>query len=138
MRPLTADEKALSQAARKQVNKALSDRRKALWVRIRKTQPETQVRAKLMEELDHIQDVKGLPITVELDSERLTLDYEMLTRFSRKLKGRHVNMKIEHSVLVIVHHENLYGKNRGSIELYDLPRYQQELLSDLPVINLDF
>lgn len=121
MRPLTGEEKALSKAAKQRANKQLQAQRRKIGVRIR--------------------DVKGDPVVLQMDGGSITLNYEMLRRFIRSLKKRHWNMSLDtstgSSVLTITHHINLRGKDRGYVELYDLPPYQKELLTDLPVIEIE-
>ncbi|KZS48106.1 hypothetical protein AWU65_20330 [Paenibacillus glucanolyticus] len=121
MRPLTLDEKALSKAAKQRANKQLQAQRRKIGVRIR--------------------DVKGEPVILEIEGRSITLNYEMLRRFIRSLKNRHWNMSLDistgSSVLVISHHIDLWSKDRGYIELYDLPAYQKELLTELPVIEIE-
>lgn len=121
MRPLTAEEKAQSKATKQRANKLLQAQRRKIGMQIR--------------------DVKGDPVILVIDGNSITLNYEMLRRFIRSLKHRLWNMSLETStgspVLIITHQINSWGRDRGSIELYDLPSYQKEVLTDLPVIKIE-
>ncbi|MNP07540.1 hypothetical protein D3C76_995660 [compost metagenome] len=72
---------------------------------------------------------------------KIVIDYEILQKFLRKLKNRNliINIKVDVSsdrfVLVIKHYVKSGGKDQGSIELYELPFYQRELLKDLPIVE---
>ncbi|MBX4145946.1 hypothetical protein [Paenibacillus lautus] len=150
MRPLTGEEKALSKAAKQRANKQLQAQRREIGVRIKEIEntpdPEYPVAhqrqtAVLAAEFESIRDVKGDPVILQMVGVSITLNYEMLRRFIRSLKNRQWNMSLDastgSSVLIITHHINLWGKDRGYVELYDLPLYQKELLTDLPVIEIE-
>lgn len=140
MRPLTIEEKARSQAARKRANSVLG----AEWKKIDK-QYRAAVKAKadvlrtenLLRQMRAIHDIKGSPVIVRLDGEEIVLNYELLQGYRRKLKRRQVNMRIEDKMLIITHHLTLWGGDKGYIELYELPNYQRLLLTDLPTIDLN-
>ncbi|PJN53642.1 hypothetical protein PAEVO_03620 [Paenibacillus sp. GM2FR] len=122
MRPLTAEEKSLSKAAKQRANKQLQAQRRKVGVRIR--------------------DVKGDPVILEINGSSITLNYEMLRRFIHSLKNRRWNISMDtwsgpQPVLIILHYVNSRSKDRGFIELYELPPYQKELLTDLPVIEIE-
>ncbi|WP_338841972.1 hypothetical protein [Paenibacillus glucanolyticus] len=148
MRPLSAEEKAQSKAAKQRTNKALQARRGEIGSKLKVVrelygfgQSDAEHREKLLHQFDMIKDVKGDPVVLQMDGGSITLNYEMLRRFIRSLKKRHWNMSLDtstgSSVLIITHHINLWGKDRGYVELYDLPPYQKELLTDLPVIEIE-
>ncbi|MEJ9220676.1 hypothetical protein P4H46_21140 [Paenibacillus glucanolyticus] len=148
MRPLSAEEKAQSKAAKQRANKALQARRGEIGSKLKVVrelygfgQSAAERREKLLHQFDMIKDVKGDPVVLQMDGGSITLNYEMLRRFIRALKKRHWNMSLDtstgSSVLIITHHINLWGKDRGYVELYDLPPYQKELLTDLPVIEIE-
>ncbi|EHB65244.1 hypothetical protein [Paenibacillus lactis] len=116
MRPLTAEEKALSKAAKQRANKQLQAQR--------------------------LRGVKGDPVVLEINGNPITLNYEMLRRFIRTLKNRRWNISMDtwsgpQPVLIILHYVNSRSNDRGFIELYELPPYQKELLTDLPVIEIE-
>lgn len=117
MRPLTVQEKAQSQVAKQRVNKAL-----------------IADRAKLG---DSIRLLKGSPCTVRLDGREIILDYELLRGMLRRLKGRRVDMRIKDMFTLIILHNDLWGRSKGEIELKQLPDYQREHLTELPVIELN-
>lgn len=122
MRPLTIDEKAKSQTARKLANKALADARK-------------KIGAYTWDQ--HYRMVKGSPVKLQMDGQEIVLNYELLRGMYQKLKRRYFSVKIENQTLIIVHHVTLWGRDKGSIELYELPDYQKHHLIDLPTIELN-
>ncbi|MEK4980836.1 hypothetical protein [Bacillus sp. FSL K6-6540] len=148
MRPLTAEEKALSKAAKQRANKQLQLKRREIASKLKVVrelygfgQSAAERREKLLLQFDMLKDVKGDPVILQMVGGSITLNYEMLRRFIRSLKNRHWNMSLDTStgfpVLIITHHINLWGKDRGYVELYDLPPHQKELLTDLPVIEIE-
>ncbi|MBT2287994.1 hypothetical protein J7E73_02385 [Paenibacillus albidus] len=140
MRSLTIEEKALSQAARKRANTALKADRQKIDKQRRaaiKAKADESYRARLLQQIQSMKDVKGSPVIVRLDGQDAVLNYELLHGLHRKLKRRHVNLKIERQTLIIVHHLTLWGGDKGYIELYELPDYQRLHLSDLPIIKLN-
>ncbi|WP_068779643.1 hypothetical protein [Paenibacillus sp. GM2] len=120
MRPLTAEEKARSKEARKWANKVLRKRRRTSGERLL--------------------DVKGLPAILKINDLEIVIDYELFQRYLRKLKKRHWTMKMTQSSggrsLIINHYVDVLSKDRGSIELYELPGSQRELLKDLPIVEI--
>lgn len=120
MRPLTAEEKARSKEARKWANKVLSKRRRTSGERLL--------------------DVKGLPAVLKINDQEITMDYELFHRMIRKLKKRHWTMKMIQSPggrsLIITHYAEVTGKDRGTVEFYELPAFQRELLKDLPIVAI--
>lgn len=148
MRPLTGEEKALSKAAKQRANKQLQSRRGEIGSKLKVVrelygfgQSAAERREKLLHQFDMLKDIKGEPVVMQMDGGSITLNYEMFRRFIRSLKNRQWNMSLDTStgshVLVITHLINSWGKDRGRVELYDLPPYQKELLTDLPVIEIE-
>lgn len=148
MRTLTPKEKAQSQAAKKKANQRLQARRKEIGAK-RKTIPFTDGhgiaakcrRDELLLEFDMNRDIKGCPVIFTLGDKQIILDYELLRRLFRTLKNRNKVLGIETSsgsaVLVISHHVNQWGKDKGYIELIGVPPHKAELLTDLPLITID-
>ncbi|WP_438435430.1 hypothetical protein [Gorillibacterium sp. sgz500922] len=116
MRSLTADEKALSLAAKKRANAELAKWRKGM----------------LWSQQEKVRDVKGLPVTLRGRND-VILDFELLSRLIRTLKRRPITLRIEPGRLTI----DFGGQTEGQIRLFDLPAYQRERLSDLPVIEME-
>jgi len=120
MRPLTAEEKARSKEARKWANKVLSKRRRTSGERIL--------------------DVKGQPVVLKINDLEITIDYELFQKYIRKLKNRRWIMHIEKTIrkrsLIINHYVDVMSKDRGAVELYELPAYQRELLKNLPIVEI--
>ncbi|WP_342440001.1 hypothetical protein NSS79_15345 [Paenibacillus sp. FSL L8-0436] len=116
MRPLTLEEKAQSQAAKKRANKALTaDRAKRGYT---------------------IRLLKGSPVIVRLDGREINLDYELLRGMLQRLKGRRVNISSTLTYVMIIHSDP-WSRNKGEIVLNQLPDYQREHLTDLPIIELN-
>ena len=135
---MTPDEKAQSEKARKQANVRLAAMRMELTRQIRKiSMSAVRNREQLSLQRDGLNDIKGLPAYVTVEGYTLLLDYELLTRFIRKLKGRQYKVKIEGRAgdyaLVIDHYR---GYNSGRVELIGLPSYQAGVLLELPTIDL--
>lgn len=135
---MTPDEKAQCEKARKQANIRLAAMRMELTRQIRKiSMSAVRNREQLSLQRDGLNDIKGLPAHVTLEGHTLLLDYELLTRFIRKLKGRQYKVKIEGRAggyaLVIDHYR---GYNSGRVELIGLPSYQAGVLLELPTIDL--
>lgn len=149
MRPLTVEEKARSQTAKKKANQRLQAIRKEIAAK-RNTIPftdghgsaATRRREELLLQFDMNRDIKGYPVIVSLDDKQIILDYELLRRLFRTLKNRNKVLSIETSsgsaVLVISHHVNLWGKDKGYIELIGVPPHKAELLTDLPIVDINF
>ncbi|MBY9078283.1 hypothetical protein KIH86_17765 [Paenibacillus sp. HN-1] len=147
IRALTTEEKALSQAAKKRSNKALSAERakirKQRDVAFKANASEAYRDGLLRQLLSINKDVKGSPAIVRLSSVwwtggEIVIDYELLRGMLRRLKGRYISsMKVSGGVLTIVHSVP-FQRNRGEVELYQIPDYQRIHLTDLPVIELDF
>lgn len=117
LRPLTKEEKGKSQAAKKRANKSLTaDRAKHGYA---------------------LRLLKGSPAIVLLEGRGIVINYDLLRGMHQRLKRRHVTMRIENQILIIVHHATLWGRDKGSIELYELPDYQRLHLTDLPIIDLN-
>ncbi|OMD93002.1 hypothetical protein BSK49_01055 [Paenibacillus odorifer] len=119
MWPLSLEEKSKSQVNRKLANKLLLKADKSLGYK----------------------SIKGSPVILSLDGSTIVLDYDLLRKLYRTLKNRHVNTKIEWRgsapVLMIYHHTGNWSKDTGTIELKQLPSYKMELLTDLPIIELN-
>lgn len=141
MRPLTSDEKARSNDARKKTNKQLTEQRKAITLSLRKLAIGSIQRPALLTKLEMVRDVKGTPVIALLDGVEIFIDYDLYRGFIRKLKNRQVTIRIDLSsgspAIRISHSVSYYSKDSGFIELYSLPPYQTELLTGLPVIAID-
>lgn len=141
MRPLTADEKALTDVARKKGNKQLSEQRNSLSLKLKMLNLVSPERPVLLKRIESLHDIKGCPVIVKSNNDEIVINYEMFRGFIRKLKNRQVTIKIDRlssrAVLNITHSTGYNSKDFGSIELYSLPDYQMRLLIGLPVIEID-
>lgn len=119
MRALTADEKNRSEVARKRANE---------W-------------------LPRGRGVKGVPVVIDSQSMELIMNYDFIRKMLRNLKpfDWKVDMRIwpHYDVMVISYTTYLTvqgttrPKGSGSMELKSLPHYQCELLTDLPIIQIE-
>ncbi|MNW66945.1 hypothetical protein D3C74_454670 [compost metagenome] len=75
-----------------------------------------------------------------INDQGIMIDYELFRKYLRNLRSQHWVMHIaqanEKRALIIEHYVNILSKDRGRVELYELPDYQQKLLSDLPTIEI--
>lgn len=139
MKPLSAEEKAVSLEARKRANKSLNEYRKAIDAELQKLPISSQRRSPLLNQLEVAKDVKGLPAQLSVDGVQIVIDYEIFQRFIRKLKQRrwYVEIKsapVSGSKTLVISHFNFNKSSSGVIELNELPQYQQDLLKDIPNI----
>lgn len=133
MRILTTEEKAQCKAAKQRANKRLHAKQREIGSKLGAE--------RLPYQFDMPKNVKGDPVVLQMVEGSITLNYEILRRFIRSLKKRQWDMSLDTStgfpVLIINHYIDLWSKDRGSIELYELPSYQKELLTDLPIIEIE-
>ncbi|MEN1989851.1 hypothetical protein [Paenibacillus hubeiensis] len=140
LRALSADEKKCISKAKKLANSAITRKRATLSAQIRAcTAPiQTQQKQDLRRQLDSLSPIKGYPAIIEDRDRNMVIDYELLRRLTRSLKHRRVDIRIEPGGLLAIDHEDPFNShNHGEIELYEIPSYQQMLLTDLPVITID-
>jgi hypothetical protein len=141
IRKLTDEEIAKSRAAAKNANRVLSQRRKELFEQVAKlrrvssTPPYERI-ARLLDERDAIRNVHGLPVRLTIDGEELIINYEFLQKFLRKLKGWAIDITVSDTGTLLIR----YGRppHYGSLELRGLPKYQTDLLDDLPRVVLEW
>lgn len=127
LRKLTEEEKSLIKKAKARANESLEFRRKALREQYRK-----QRAIRILEEIDRIQNVTGSPVELHVLDESMIINYDLVRKFTGKLKG--YELRVRNGILCIVEQ----GKKRDIwVELYSLPDYQIEVLTGLPVIEID-
>jgi len=139
IRKLTDEEIAASKAAVKRANQDLSQRRKELSEQITKLLKSGGALTgalvyRLMKERDAIRDVRGLPVQLVVDGKEFVLNYDFLRMFFRKLKGWTVDITVSDTSTLLIS----YGRppHCGQLDLRGLPKYQVELLDDLPRVVL--
>lgn len=140
MRALTSEEKQQSKAAKLRANKAIELKKRELGKEIRgcKAPVHTQRKKDLLRQLDSLSPIKGQPVLLTNKERCMVIDFELFRRLTRSLKKRHVLIRIEPGGVLMVKHEAKFGsRDHGEIELYELPGYQQMLLTDLPWIELN-
>jgi len=141
LRKLTDDEIARSKAAVKRANQILTQKRKDLFEQVAKlrrvssTPPYERI-ARLLDERDAIRNVHGLPVRLVFAGEEFVVNYEFLRTFFRKLKGWTVDIEISETGSLLIR----YGRppEYGCLELRGLPKYQADLLDDLPRVVLEW
>lgn len=139
MRPLTPEEKEASSQARKRANQVLSKQRRELEYKIRAcTELDVLKKARLSLQLDSLSTVKGSPVILTDGVWTMILDYELFQRMIRSLRKRHTQVSLRAGgVLEIKHYAGFDSRERGEIELYELPAHQRVLLTNLPVVQME-
>lgn len=117
MRPLTKEESVRSREARKRAKHEL----------------------KKHDPVDR--GVGGLPVVLKSGDLDIVIDYDLVRQLLRTLKPRRYEMRIVQlsdweRALVIDHYEVGLGNGRGAADFYELPSYQRELLTDLPIVEI--
>jgi len=90
----------------------------------------------LQNKFDALPIITGLPVIVKVEDATLLMNYNLLNKFDHLLDRSDLRcswIKIEEKSLII-----RYGKHgqSGTLELSELPEYQTELLTGLPIIDL--
>jgi len=141
LRKLTDEELARIKKAKDTANKAIKARRKKLAEEIkqrhkyRPTFKDVKLRS-LGQQLEKTQPVIGHPVIITVGDQHLFMNYDLLKKFERSFNRGDLwtnDLKIEGNSLIIKY-KNF--PNRGTVELYELPAYQVELLTGLPSIDL--
>ena len=140
LRKLTDDEIARSKAAVKRANQILTQKRKDLFEQVAKlrrvssTPPYERI-ARLLDERDAIRNVHGLPVRLVFAGEEFVVNYEFLRTFFRKLKRFTIDITVSETGCLLIS----YGRppHYGRLELHGLPKYQADLLDDLPKVVLE-
>ncbi|WP_127539367.1 hypothetical protein [Paenibacillus illinoisensis] len=140
MRPLTAQEKKQIADVKKRANTAISKKRILLGAQIRACTAPVQMQRKkeLLLQFDALSPVKGYPAVIKDKDRSMIIDYQLLRRVTRSLKHRCVDIRLDPGGLLTIQHEDpTNSRNRGELELYEIPPWQQCALTDLPVIEID-
>ncbi|REK69325.1 hypothetical protein [Paenibacillus paeoniae] len=141
MRALTALEKVASEAARKRVNKVFGAKRTEIGVQLRKLPITAERRRKeLWAQCESVRDIKGLPVKLRVNDVEIVVNYELYRRMMRTLKGRRwcafiTVTPITGARALIIDHKDWHSSSNGTITFNELPQYQRDLLSDLPIIE---
>ncbi|MNW27547.1 hypothetical protein D3C74_43440 [compost metagenome] len=142
MRPLTPAEKAASLLARKEANTKLNEQRKAIGAELIRASCSGTRRKALSAGLATLSDIKGFPVTLRLEGKEIVIDYELLRRMYRTMKGKQLWIYLVEEISLVgwryltLKYSDGRG-NSGKLDLYELPDHKRELLKDLPVIEID-
>ena len=121
-------------------NKVIKDQRKKLQAEIKarwKRNPTFDKKREALERQLEIHSViTGHPVIVKFGYDVIYLNYDLLKKFERSIdKGNFFSnwAEIEENHLVIRYEK--HGQN-GTLELYQLPAHQVDLLDGLPIVDL--
>lgn len=143
IRKLTDDEKLLSRTAKDEANYLLMDSRKKLTKQLSHDRSAYSHGHSKLTALEHQRDsirmVQGFPVNLSLLGVDIVINYDFLIKWAKHLKpsdiiSAAIDFRTGQPILHIRH--DRYRGNKGSLELYPLPFYQQALLKDIPVICL--
>ncbi|MHB1651649.1 MAG: hypothetical protein ACYCVD_04120 [Desulfitobacteriaceae bacterium] len=138
LRKLTDEDIERIKKAKDAANKTTKEQRKKLMTEIKiyqRTAHVTKVNL-LIKQLDELGVIIGHPVIIKVDDMSLCMNHDLLKKFERSLDKSdfwNPNIKIEGKTLFISYQKH---PNRGTVELYELPLYQVELLTGLPTIDL--
>ncbi len=130
-RPLTATESKKSTAAKREANKILR----------RGTELSRAYEAATLGEA---RPIEGRPVIVSIQGRRMYVDYSKLrkiaTTFRRSWRYTMADIKrlggYDQKTILFLSYRNDWSPAKGSLEMYELPEYQRELLRDLPIIEV--
>jgi len=80
--------------------------------------------------------ITGHPVIIKVEDASLCLNYDLLSRFDRSLDRSdfwNPDIKIDGKSLIVSYQKHT---NMGTVELFELPADQVELLKGLPIIDL--
>jgi len=138
LRKLTDEESERIKKSKEAANKVIKEQRKKLLTEIKAYQRKAlshQV-SLLIKQLDALILITGHPVIIKVDDESLCMNYDLLKKFAVSFyKGNFwtTDLKIEGKSLFISYQKH---PNRGTVELFELPAHQVELLKGLPLIDL--
>lgn len=118
LRPLTKEETDKIKAAKIAANKILSEQKKE----------------RLIKNRENIKLITGNPVRLKIDGHILLVNYDLLQKLMRKLKGWNVFLQVRKSVLEISYTRK---KDSGVFELFELPPYHANLLADMPIVEVE-
>jgi len=138
LRKLTDEELGKIKKAKEAANVIIKSRRKKLMAEIKVNQKSFHIHQVeiLTKQLEDTKVVIGHPVIIKVEEASLYLNYDLLNKFERSLDKSdfwNPDITIKEKRLVI-----WYQKlpNRGTVDLFELPAHQVELLNDLPTIDL--
>jgi hypothetical protein len=138
IRDLTADELEQVQVAKQVANDELKEMRKTLRFQMRNRT--FQEREKHLALLAAIQ---GKPIIASLDGSQMYLDYDLLSKFTKKLDRQRLQYEMRllgsndfDRRLRIDYQDGWRNGTHGTLELLELSPRKRDLLKNLPLVDL--
>ena len=137
LRGLTDEEIEKIKKYKDSANVIIKMQRRGLTAKIKVNQKAFHVREAelLAKQLETHTVIIGRPVIVKVGYDVITLNYDLLKKYERSLdKGNFYSRwsKIEENHLVIWYEK--HGQS-GTLELYQLPAHQVDLLDGLPLVN---
>lgn len=136
IRPLTDKEIAKSKTAKNTANTVIRAQQKELTRKINKLRKTAYLSAyaHLIEEREALRTITGNPVIITINNDTICLDYEILRKLDKLLNWRwYREAKIEKSTLIITYQKS---NGKGVFSLNELPKYQTNLLSKLPIVEI--
>lgn len=138
LRKLTDEELEKIKKAKNKANIIIKSRRKKLREEIKLNQKVFHMhQAELLNnQLDELKLVIGHPMIIKVEASSLYLNYDLLNKFDRSLDKsnfRNPDITIKEKCLVIWYQKY---RSEGTIDLFELPANQVELLEGLPIMDL--
>ena len=138
LRKLTDEELEKIKKAKDAANVIIKMQRRGLMTKIKLNQEAFHIHQVelLNKQLDALKAVIGHPMIIKVEDESLYLNYYLLNKFERSLDKSdfwNPDIRIQEKSLII-RYEKL--SNGGTVELFELPPYQVELLEGLPIMDL--
>ena len=140
LRDLTDEEIEKIKRYKDSANKVIKAHRKKLQAEIKvlwKSNPTfDKKREKLERQLEDYAVVTGRPVIIKVGYEVITLNYDLLKKYERSLDKSNLrwsSVRIDDNSLIIRYEKH---DQSGTIELYELPAHQVDLLDGLPTIEL--
>lgn len=142
LRKLTDEELEKIKKAKDAANILIKSRRKKLMEEIKLNQKAFHIHQVdlLTMQLDELKLVIGHPVIIKVEDTSLCLNYDLLRKFEHSLDKSdfwNPDIRIQEKSLIIRYEKfPNNGTVNGTVELFELPPYQVELLERLPIMDL--
>ena len=138
LRKLTDEELEKIKKAKDAANVIIKTQRRGLMAKIKLNEEAFHMHQAeiLIKELSDLNAIIGHPMIIKVEDMSLCLNYDLLRKFEHSLDRNdfwNPDIRIQEKSLII-----RYQKlpNGGTVELFELPSHQVELLNDLPIMDL--
>lgn len=137
VRKLTDDEKAQIKIAKEAANKFIKAKRDAIRGEIKALKKWTFSKVselkKFEDQLNDLNFITGQPVCVSISGNSVYLNYEILQKLDRSLAKKfwHRTLSIQPGVSLTITYST------GVVELYQIPLNHIEMLSGLPIIEME-